>query len=188
MPLSRRLRFEVFRRDLFTCRYCGQRPPDVVLECDHVIPVSRGGVDDIDNLCTSCFDCNRGKTNVELESPIPEIGELARLAAIQEMNERAQLLVDQQRATAYYQDAMDSLIDTVTTWWTESGGDPSHVARRTIVVFLTRGLTLARIRDAIDATSGRWGRSYRAWTYFCGVCWTMIRRLEGSTGATPPQR
>lgn len=54
-------RFEVFKRDAFTCQYCGQRAPEVVLECDHIKPVKLGGDDSPLNLITSCFSCNRGK-------------------------------------------------------------------------------------------------------------------------------
>src|SRR5687767_2294379 len=60
-PLSKRLRFEVFKRDLFTCQYCGSAPPSVVLEVDHIQPVIEGGTDEEGNLVTACFDCNRGK-------------------------------------------------------------------------------------------------------------------------------
>lgn len=66
-PLSVRVRFEVFKRDEFTCRYCGRRSPDAVLEVDHIVAVSNGGSDDPMNLITSCWDCNRGKSNVPLE-------------------------------------------------------------------------------------------------------------------------
>lgn len=59
--LSKKRRFMVFRRDLFTCQYCGRTPPDVSLEVDHIIPVSKGGTNADDNLRTACFDCNRGK-------------------------------------------------------------------------------------------------------------------------------
>jgi hypothetical protein len=62
MPLSKRTRFEVFKRDGFSCQYCGRRPPDVVLEVDHVHPRAAGGTDDDLNLTTSCEDCNRGKS------------------------------------------------------------------------------------------------------------------------------
>ena len=34
-PLSKKIRFEVFKRDAFTCQYCGQMAPDVLLEVDH---------------------------------------------------------------------------------------------------------------------------------------------------------
>lgn len=59
--LSKKTRFEVFKRDSFTCQYCGAKAPDVILEVDHITPVAEGGDDDLTNLVTSCFDCNRGK-------------------------------------------------------------------------------------------------------------------------------
>lgn len=61
MAIGKSLRFKIFSQDGFTCRYCGRRPPDVVLEVDHLHPRSKGGTDDEINLLTSCFDCNRGK-------------------------------------------------------------------------------------------------------------------------------
>lgn len=59
--ISKKIRFEVFKRDNFTCQYCGRKAPDVILEVDHIKPVSSGGEDSILNYITSCFDCNRGK-------------------------------------------------------------------------------------------------------------------------------
>lgn len=61
-----KLRFEVFKRDSFTCQYCGQSAPNVVLEVDHLLPVSKGGDNDILNLITSCWTCNNGKSNILL--------------------------------------------------------------------------------------------------------------------------
>lgn len=59
--LSKKIRFEVFKRDSFTCQYCGKSAPDVVLEIDHINPVANGGNNGILNLITACYDCNRGK-------------------------------------------------------------------------------------------------------------------------------
>ena len=59
--LSLRTRFEILKRDNSTCRYCGARAPDVVLHVDHVHPVARGGKNELENLVTSCRDCNAGK-------------------------------------------------------------------------------------------------------------------------------
>ena len=59
--ISKKLRFEIFKRDNFTCQYCGSKSPDVVLQVDHINPVHNGGENDILNLVTSCFDCNIGK-------------------------------------------------------------------------------------------------------------------------------
>lgn len=53
------IRRRIFSRDNFTCRYCGVIGG--ILECDHVIPVSRGGNNDDSNLATACFPCNRAK-------------------------------------------------------------------------------------------------------------------------------
>lgn len=55
----RRIRQAVFERDNYTCQYCGKCGGD--LECDHIVPVSRGGTNDISNLVTACKECNRKK-------------------------------------------------------------------------------------------------------------------------------
>lgn len=39
---GKRLRFEVFKRDHFTCQYCGAQPPDIVLVADHIVAVAEG--------------------------------------------------------------------------------------------------------------------------------------------------
>lgn len=59
--ISKKLRFEVFKRDNFTCQYCGRMAPEVILEIDHINPISNNGDNNILNLITSCRDCNRGK-------------------------------------------------------------------------------------------------------------------------------
>lgn len=64
--ISKKTRFEVFKRDNFTCQYCGKMAPDVVLEVDHINPVKNGGGNEFINLVTSCFDCNRGKGKIRL--------------------------------------------------------------------------------------------------------------------------
>lgn len=64
--LSNKIRFEVFKRDNFTCQYCGVKAPEVVLNVDHIEPISKGGTNDIYNLVTSCFECNNGKSDKRL--------------------------------------------------------------------------------------------------------------------------
>lgn len=61
--LSKKIRFEIFKRDSFTCQYCGQKAPDVILHIDHIIPVAEGGDNHITNLLTACFSCNSGKSD-----------------------------------------------------------------------------------------------------------------------------
>jgi len=54
-------RFFVFRRDDFTCVYCGRSAPYVRLQVDHRTAWSQGGTHDTENLVTACTDCNLGK-------------------------------------------------------------------------------------------------------------------------------
>jgi hypothetical protein len=70
MAVSKKLRFEVFRRDNFACRYCGKSAQDgAILEPDHVTPVSRGGRDAATNLVTACLECNSGKSDTPFTAP-----------------------------------------------------------------------------------------------------------------------
>ena len=56
VKLSKR---EIFRRDNFTCQYCGSR--DGTLTLDHVIPRRLGGIHSWENLVTACAACNHHK-------------------------------------------------------------------------------------------------------------------------------
>lgn len=65
-PIPKKLRFDILSRDNFTCRYCGQSAPDVVLHADHVKPVAKGGTNEPSNLVAACSSCNGGKSDTEL--------------------------------------------------------------------------------------------------------------------------
>ncbi|WP_214103196.1 HNH endonuclease [Acrocarpospora catenulata] len=71
MAIGKRLRFQIFRRDNFACRYCGlTATAGAVLEVDHVKPRSEGGRDVPTNLVTACEGCNSGKSDVPLGAPV----------------------------------------------------------------------------------------------------------------------
>jgi 5-methylcytosine-specific restriction endonuclease McrA len=55
----------VFKRDGYICQYCGKIGGK--LECDHIIPFSAGGSDELENLTTSCQKCNRQKKDKTVE-------------------------------------------------------------------------------------------------------------------------
>ena len=56
------LRFQVLRRDGYTCRYCGAKAPAAPLHVDHVVPWVEVRCHEIHNLVTACQDCNLGKS------------------------------------------------------------------------------------------------------------------------------
>lgn len=45
----------------WTCLRCGKREPEITLSADHVVPVSKGGTSDIDNIQPLCLSCNKSK-------------------------------------------------------------------------------------------------------------------------------
>ena len=66
---SLRLRWHVLQRDRFTCCTCGKTPaltPGVELHVDHILPWSKGGETELQNLQTLCSICNLGKSDLIL--------------------------------------------------------------------------------------------------------------------------
>ena len=80
---NKKHRYHVYLRNNFSCVYCGLKfnPPygwnkksaihngEMFLEIDHIIPLSKGGGDDIDNKQSLCQKCNNKKSN-KLESEV----------------------------------------------------------------------------------------------------------------------
>jgi 5-methylcytosine-specific restriction endonuclease McrA len=65
LPRVRLCRKEVFRRDDYTCQYCGRRTRNLTM--DHVNPRHRGGMYAWDNLVSACPACNRRKGGKTVE-------------------------------------------------------------------------------------------------------------------------
>jgi hypothetical protein len=60
--ITPKVRYDVFERDGHRCCSCGARVGGgVALHVDHIVPVSRGGLSELDNLQTLCSSCNFGK-------------------------------------------------------------------------------------------------------------------------------
>ena len=92
--ISKTVRFEVFKRDAFTCQYCGRSAPDVVLEIDHILPVSKGGDNDILNLVTSCSECNNGKSNRLLNDDSVVQKQKEQLKELNEKREQLRMMIE----------------------------------------------------------------------------------------------
>lgn len=90
--ISKKIRFEVFKRDKFTCQYCGKKAPDVILEVDHVKPKSKGGDDGILNFITSCYECNRGKRDIQLDDQNALQKQRKQMEEVQERREQIELM------------------------------------------------------------------------------------------------
>lgn len=119
-PLSKKTRFEVFKRDKFTCQYCGMMAPDVILEVDHIVPVSEGGGDNLLNLITSCRDCNRGKGKIRLSDDEVLKKQQKELLDLADKKEQLQMMVEWKKELLNIRDSqvdyIDSLIEQITGW------------------------------------------------------------------------
>lgn len=51
----------VFQRDDYQCQSCGKTKQEAILEIDHIIPIAKGGFNDMSNLQTLCRTCNKQK-------------------------------------------------------------------------------------------------------------------------------
>ena len=56
-------RMNVYRRDEFTCQYCGARPGVADLTFDHVLPRAQGGKTEWTNIVAACMRCNALKAD-----------------------------------------------------------------------------------------------------------------------------
>jgi hypothetical protein len=120
LSVSKSIRFDIFARDSFTCQYCGRRPPEVVLELDHIHPRAKGGTDEVINLITSCYDCNRGKSaKVISEVALRPDADLAFLKIQQEISEVKRFVAAEKKLAAMNKKLVASLQDIWIEYLTE---------------------------------------------------------------------
>ncbi len=102
--ISKKVRFEVLKRDSFTCQYCGQAAPDVILHIYHIEPVCDGGDNDIANLITSCADCNAGKGPRHLDDNTVVVKQKEQLDRLNERRVQLEMLLEWKRGLAGLQE------------------------------------------------------------------------------------
>lgn len=176
MAVSKRLRYEVLKRDGYSCRYCGLRAGETELVVDHVVPESLGGSDDPTNLVAACRDCNAGKSSVHPDAPlVAEVSEDAERWA------RAMEIVAMGRAVERYElnERRNAFLDAWNIWTFNSNG--KHVPmpsdwRISIDNFFNAGLDEEDLTELVDVAMR--AKSKNTWRYFCGCCWTRIRDMQ----------
>jgi HNH endonuclease len=180
VALSKKTRFEIFKRDGFTCQYCGAHPPGIVLHVDHIIAVSAGGSNRKDNLVTSCESCNQGKGARDLR------------VAPESLAEKAERIRESEAQLKGYQKIMQARADRIEMErWRVVGvlfPGEDRCRRdylRSIGVFIER-LGIHDVMDSADVamSKGIWNDGSR-FRYFCGCCWAKVTKLEQLRGARP---
>lgn len=91
--LSKKTRFEVFKRDCFKCQYCGASAPEAILVVDHIDPISKDGADEMINYITACQPCNAGKSDRKLDDSTTLQKQKAQLAELNERREQLEMMM-----------------------------------------------------------------------------------------------
>jgi hypothetical protein len=170
--ISKKLRFDVFKRDEFECQYCGAHPPSVILHVDHIHPVIEGGDNSIDNLITSCESCNLGKGR-GLLTDVPEgIKDKAKKIAESELQMKGYMDIvaakrDRIDAEAWKVAAALDGVDYVKTYNTVQ------------LMSIKRFLEKLNYFDVLDAANIAFSKFYyptnKRFKYFCGICWNKLK-------------
>lgn len=168
MAVSKRLRYEVLRRDDFTCRYCGASAPEAKLVVDHVTPTTLGGEDVPENLVAACVDCNAGKSSVPVGADLVNdvAADAMRWAAAME---RAGLMqAAQSEARRLYVAQFD---DRWKDWLYSDGTEVSRPPEWASYIghLHDQGLELSVVLAVVDDVLPRRVPDYRMWRYFCGA-------------------
>ena len=180
--ISKKTRFEVFKRDRFTCQYCGRMSPDVILEVDHIKPVAEGGTNSLMNLITACRDCNRGKGKKELSDESELKKQQAQLADLAERRDQAKMMIEwRSELTDIHRMQAESISDyiaTVSDWSCSEHGI-------NILVKLIRQFSFTEVYDAAEiafsyyykGTDSSWNKAFDK---LGGICYN--RRKQRETG------
>lgn len=186
MAVSKRLRFEILRRDNYTCRYCGARGNETPLTIDHVTPVALGGTDAPDNLVTACEPCNAGKSSVPPGAPlVADVNaEALRWAAAMK-----QAAAEMEARDAGRDEYHQTFVNAWNSWHYEHNGKrhtyelPSDW-RPTMDRFRAAGLPATVWPEIVDAAMGNTNvKLSNLFRYACGIAWRRITELQGRARA-----
>lgn len=179
MAVSKRLRYEIFRRDNFQCRYCGAKPPETELKIDHLVPLSLGGTDKPENLVTACEPCNSGKSSTTPDATIVADVEQdairwARAVRVAVHSMEQEKWIAEQRNAGFRE------------LWELWGHGPTREKvplpvdwAQSLKQLRDAGLSEELLAEAINIAMGtRTVRVENTFRYFCGVCWRMAAEIQ----------
>lgn len=180
MAVSKSLRFQVLRRDNFTCRYCGRGAPEVALTVDHVVAEALGGRDEPSNLVAACADCNGGKAATPADAAMVSDVEADAVRWARAISVAAGHMMQDLRAREADQDAFAARWGEWTSTYGMTPPLPSDW-RLTVDRFMATGLPREVLLECIDrAMTNRKIRHAELFRYMCGIAWARVSELHES--------
>ena len=154
--ITKKTRFEVFKRDSFKCQYCGASAPVAVLVVDHIGPFSKGGADEITNYITACQSCNAGKSDRKLSDNTTIQKQKAQLDELSERRVQLEMMLSWRNGLK----AMDSAqIAILQDAWTSGvpGWSLNDTGEKELRVWFKK-YGMAAVLDAIDTSINQYVR------------------------------
>jgi hypothetical protein len=178
MAVSKTLRYQVLRRDNFTCRYCGRGAPEVKLTVDHVVAGALGGRDEPSNLVAACADCNNGKSATPADAAMVADVEADAIRWARAVSVAASHMLDDLRAREADQETFKS---RWCEWESSRGATPDLPSDwpATVDRFMAAGLPLPVLLECIDrAMASRKVRHDGLFRYMCGIAWARVSEIH----------
>jgi hypothetical protein len=146
--IPKSVRFEVLKRDSFSCQYCGASAPDAVLHIDHIDPVANSGDNHITNLITSCEGCNLGKSDKALSDDSAVKKAKNQLDQLQERREQLEMMMEWQRGL---RNLADDAVSQLCSYWEDLA--PGYLVNsngKKNIKKWTRAFSIPEITSAMD--------------------------------------
>lgn len=182
MAVSKRIRYEILRRDNNTCRYC--HATDSPLTVDHVVPVALGGSDDPSNLVAACKDCNAGKTSSSPDGHlVAQVADDAvRWSAAMRAAADEYVRASDKREIVYghlydHWNAQSSAY----RWGRAEIGDDYGLS---VDQWTAAGAPVRLMEEAITrAMQTSSVSNQNVWRYTCGIVWTRVKQMQETAAA-----
>lgn len=182
--LSKKLRFEVFKRDGFRCQYCVGAAPGVLLVVDHVHPVAEGGKNDLLNLITACQPCNAGKGKRVLGDQTVLEKQLDQLTELNDRREQLEMMIKWQVGLS---DIKDMAVEQLADHWSKlvNGFSLNDNGKQSLKKLITQ-FAVDEVMDAMRTATDQYLKVKEgkytsesveeAWAKVAGIC--RIRKTE----------
>ena len=152
MGISKKIRFEIFKRDGFKCAYCGKAPPVVTLELDHIEPKAKGG-----------------KEPAQLQENL----EILKEKELQLSEYRKFIAKIEKRLKGDFEEISGIYSEYYPGW--EFSDRFKNVSLRRFLQLLPKHLVIESLLIAVS----RWPNNKdKVIPYFCDICWNKIKGTE----------
>lgn len=168
--ISKKIRFEVFKRDNFTCQYCGRKAPDVILQIDHLKPVAHGGGNDILNLITSCVECNQGKGAREISDDTAIKRKQKQAEILAERLEQIEMLRDWHVELANQSNAEIEAVNSLFVSLTNGKYEITDTYKNLTIKKLIENFGLAHVLESLSEGAKNYGDPEKALNKLPGIC------------------